>query len=121
MRTISDEQLISMGYSPKKKFVVKAPCNIPDLVCGTYKSIINLLCKDSGPKGFDPLQVQLNANTPVEVSTFISAMTRPHLTRDTPDTVGLFNDIIPRNLDAGSFGRYFDNIIRNIPYKSKTE
>lgn len=121
MLTISDEQLISMGYTPKKKYNVKASCDIPDLVCGPYKSIINLLCKNSGPKGFDPLQVQLNANTPVEVSTFISAMTRPHLTRDTPDTVGLFNDIIPRNLDAGSFGRYFDNIIRNIPYKPKSE
>lgn len=123
MRTISDEQLISMGLHPIHSTVeIDAPDDIPDLVCGPYKHIINILNKDVGPKGFDPLSVQLNDNTPLEVSRFISAMTsRPHQSIDTADTVETFRDIFPRNLDAGSFGRYFDNFIRNIPYKPKTD
>lgn len=123
MSKISDEQLTSMGLYPVHSTrEIDAPDNIPDLTCGPYKHIIRILNSDESPKGFDPLAVQLNDNTPVEVSRFISAMTSaPHLTRDTPDTVEPFRDIIPRNLDAGSFGRFFDNIIRNIPYKPKTE
>lgn len=123
MRKISNEQLISMGYQPNKpKPVLNVSSDIPSLVAGPYKHIIDLLSQGVGPKGFDPLQVQLNANTPVEVSTFISAMTsKPHMSRDTPDTVQTFRDIIPRRLDAGSFGGYFDNFIKNLPYKPKED
>ena len=123
MRKISDEQLISMGYFPNPpKVRLDVPKDIPSLVAGPYSNIIKLLNKDEGPKGFDPLAVQLNDSTPLEVSRFISAMTsRPHRSIDPADTVEQFRDIIPRHLDAGSFGSFFDNFIRNIPYKPKTD
>lgn len=119
MRKISNEQLISMGYSPDENSMpVKVENDIPGIVAGPYLNILRLLNQDKGPKGFDPLAVQLTDNTPIEVSKFISAMTsQPHMTRDTPDTVQTFNDIVPRSLDAGNFGYYFDNIVKNIPYK----
>lgn len=112
-----------MGYSPNPpKVRIDVPDDIPSLVSGSYEHIIKLLNKDAGPKGFDPLQVRLNVNTPAEVSSFISAMTsKPFMSRDTPDSVELFRDIVPRSLDAGSFGHYFNNIIKNIPYKTKEE
>lgn len=123
MRKLSDKQLISMGYSPNPpKVRIDVPDDIPSLVAGAYAHIIKLLNQDEGPKGFDPLQVRLNVNTPAEVSSFISAMTsQPHMSRYTPDSVELFRDIVPRSLDAGSFGHYFNNFIKNIPYKPKSE
>lgn len=123
MRKISDKQLISMGYSPNPpKVRLDVPNDIPSLVAGPYAHIIKLLNKDAGPKGFDPLQVRVNVNTPSEVGSFISAMTsKPRMSFDTSDSVELFRDIFPRSLDAGSFGSFFDNFIRNIPYKPKTD
>lgn len=123
MRKISDEQLISMGYSPNPpKVRLDAPKDIPSLVAGSYAHIIKLLNKDAGPKGFDPLNVRLNVNTPAEVASFISSMTsKPRMSFDTADSVELFRDIVPRSLDSGSFGSFFDNFIRNIPYKPNDE
>lgn len=119
MRKISNEQLISMGYYPNDESEFPQEIqDIPNIVAGPFLNIIRLLNKDAGPKGFDPLAVRLTDNTPIEVSKFISAMTsQSHMSRDTPDTVQTFNDIIPRSLDAGNFGSYFNNIINNLPYK----
>lgn len=120
MRKISDKQLISMGLYPidKPPFVDDID-NITPIVVGPFGNVVHILCDGSDPKGFDPLSVRLSENTPIEVNKFISAMTTPHASFDTGDSVKTFNDIIPRCIDAASFGKYFDKVVKSIPYKSE--